>query len=91
MRPGVSATVLALGVLWLGAACTGPTQQQPDLDVGAHVLQVCRAVGTPIPYAIDLPQPRNADLRFDPAFTEGCAEISHCLRGLMQPDERTSQ
>ncbi|WP_425053640.1 ABC transporter ATP-binding protein [Psychromarinibacter sp. S121] len=41
-------------------------------------------------YAIDLPQPRNAELRFDPAFTEGCAEISHCLRGLMQPDERTS-
>jgi NitT/TauT family transport system ATP-binding protein len=35
-------------------------------------------------YAINLPQPRTADMRFDPLFTQGCAELSHKLRTVIE-------
>lgn len=35
-------------------------------------------------FDIDLPGPRGPDLRYDPAFTEGCAEISLALRATIE-------
>lgn len=35
-------------------------------------------------YAINLPQPRTAQMRFDPLFTQGCADLSHKLRSVIE-------